>query len=163
MNKLTTKKICLIALLTALYCVLGAFIKIPIVGNISPDLGYIVLTIGCIMFGPWGAFIGAVGCGIESILFSAYGFSLGWFVGNLIIGLGCGYFFQKTNIFWKRVVIIITFVAIGIIGAKTGIECVLYGIPLSVKLVKSITAFVLDTIVMIFGLYLGEKLYNREP
>ena len=93
MNRLTTKQITGIAILTALYCVLSAMMKIPFIGAISLDLGYIALAVGCLMFGSWGAFIGAVGCGVESILFSPYGFSISWFVANLIVGLGCGYIF----------------------------------------------------------------------
>ena len=152
MNKPTVRKISGIAILTSLYVVLSAMMKIPFIGAISLDLGYIALTVGCAMFGMWGAFIGAVGCGIESILFSPYGFSIGWFVANLIIGLGCGFVFKHTEKTWKRIVAIIFFVALGILVTKTGIECFLYSIPFEVKIVKSIVAFAIDTITMIIGL-----------
>ena len=121
MNKPTVKQISGIAILTAMYCVLSATMKIPFIGAISLDLGYIALTLGCAMYGMWGAFIGAVGCGIESILFSPYGFSIGWFVANFIIGLGCGYVFKHTKATWARIAAIIIFVAIGMLGAKTAI------------------------------------------
>ena len=152
MNKPTVRKISGIAILTSLYVVLSAMMKIPFIGAISLDLGYIALTVGCAMFGMWGAFIGAVGCGIESILFSPYGFSIGWFVANLIIGLGCGFIFKHTEKIWKRIIAIIFFVALGILVAKTGIECFLYNIPFEVKIIKSIVAFAIDTITMIIGL-----------
>lgn len=152
MNKPTVRKISGIAILTSLYVVLSAMMKIPFIGAISLDLGYIALIVGCAMFGMWGAFIGAVGCGIESILFSPYGFSIGWFVANLIIGLGCGFVFKHTEKTWKRIVAIIFFVALGILVAKTGIECFLYNIPFEVKIIKSIIAFAIDTITMIIGL-----------
>jgi len=152
MNKPTVRKISGIAILTSLYVVLSAMMKIPLIGAISLDLGYIALTVGCAMFGMWGAFIGAVGCGIESILFSPYGFSIGWFVANLIIGLGCGFVFKHTEKTWKRIVAIIFFVALGILVAKTGIECFLYSIPFEVKIIKSMVAFAIDTITMIIGL-----------
>lgn len=152
MNKPTVRKISGIAILTSLYIVLSAMMKIPFIGAISLDLGYIALTVGCAMFGMWGAFIGAVGCGIESILFSPYGFSIGWFVANLIIGLGCGFVFKHTEKTWKRIIAIIFFVALGILVAKTGIECFLYNIPFEVKIIKSIVAFTIDTITMIIGL-----------
>ena len=45
MNKPEVRKITGIALLTALYCVLSAMMKIPFIGAISLDLGYIALTI----------------------------------------------------------------------------------------------------------------------
>lgn len=157
MDKLTTKKITGIAILTALYCVLSALMKIPIIGAISLDLGYIALAVGCSMFGPWAAFIGAVGCGIESILFSPYGFSISWFCANLIIGLGCGYVFKKTNVTWKRVLAIIIFVGIAMLGVKTIIECNLYGIPFAVKIVKNAVAFSLDTATMLIGLFISKR------
>ena len=152
MNKPTVRKISGIAILTSLYVVLSAMMKIQFIGAISLDLGYIALTVGCAMFGMWGAFIGAVGCGIESILFSPYGFSIGWFVANLIIGLGCGFVFKHTEKTWKRIIAIIFFVALGILVAKTGIECFLYNIPFEVKIIKSAVAFAIDTITMIIGL-----------
>ena len=158
MNKPEVRKITGIALLTALYCVLSAMMKIPFIGAISLDLGYIALTIGCSMFGMWGAFIGAVGCGIESILFSPYGFSIGWFVGNFIIGLGCGFVFKKTTATWQRVIAIIVFVALGILITKTLIECYLYNIPFNIKIVKSFVAFTVDSITMIIGLLAIKRL-----
>lgn len=158
MNKLSTKNLCEIALLTALYCVLSAMMKIPFIGAISLDLGYVALAIGCVVFGMWGAFVGAVGCGIESILFSPYGFSIGWFVANLIVGLGCGYVFTHTESTWKRIVAIIIFVGIGMLGAKTLIECTLYGIPFEVKIIKSLVAFGIDSITMILGLFIAKRI-----
>ena len=157
MSKLKTRQIAGIAILTALYCVLSAMMKIPFIGAISLDLGYIALTLGCALFGPWAAFIGAVGCGLESILFSPYGFSISWFVANLIIGLGCGITFKKTQSVWIRIAAIIGFVAIGMLGAKTGIECYLYHIPFAIKIVKNAVAFGVDTITMLIGLGITQR------
>ena len=157
MSNLKTRQMTGIAILTALYCALSAMMKIPFIGAISLDLGYIALTLGCSLFGPWAAFIGAVGCGLESILFSPYGFSISWFVANLIIGLGCGRIFQKTDNNWMRIVAIIVFVAIGMLGAKTGIECYLYHIPFAVKIVKNLVAFGVDALVMIIGLGISNR------
>ena len=158
MDRLTTKKITGIAILTALYCVLSALMKFSIIGAISLDLGYIALAVGCSLFGPWAAFIGAVGCGIESILFSPYGFSISWFIANLVIGLGCGIVFQKTNITWKRIIAIIIFVGIAMLGFKTLIECTLYSIPFNVKIIKNFAAFIIDTITMIIGLFIAKRI-----
>lgn len=157
MSNLKTRQMTGIAILTALYCALSAMMKIPFIGAISLDLGYIALTLGCALFGPWAAFIGAVGCGLESILFSPYGFSISWFVANLIIGLGCGRIFQKTDDNWMRIVAIIVFVAIGMLGAKTGIECYLYHIPFAIKIVKNLVAFGVDALVMIIGLGISNR------
>ena len=155
---MTTKKIATIALLTAIYCLLSSMMKIPFIGAISLDLGYIALTLGCVLFGPWAAFIGAVGCGLESILFSPYGFSISWFVANLIIGAGCGYVFARTENNWYRIASIIIFTAIGMFGAKTGIECFLYHIPFAVKIVKNLVAFGIDAFTMIIGLEIVNKI-----
>lgn len=157
MSNLKIRQITGIAILTALYCVLSAMMKIPFIGAISLDLGYIALTLGCALFGPWAAFIGAVGCGLESILFSPYGFSISWFIANLIIGLGCGITFKKTKNIWIRIVAIIGFVAIGMLGAKTGIECYLYHIPFAVKIVKNAVAFGIDTLTMLIGLGITQR------
>ena len=152
MSKLKTKQLTTLAILTALYCVLSAMMKIPFIGAISLDLGYIVLTLACALFGPLAAIVGALGCGLESILFSPYGFSISWFVANLIIGAGCGWVFKKTTVAWKRIVAIIGFVAFGMLGVKTGIECYLYHIPFAVKIIKNLVAFGVDAAVMIIGL-----------
>ena len=157
MSKLKNRQIAGIGILTALYCVLSALMKIPFIGAISLDLGYIALAVGCCLFGPWGALIGAVGCGLESILFSPYGFSISWVVANLIIGLGCGLVFKHTDVIWKRIIAIIIFVGIGMLGAKTGIECYLYHIPFAVKIVKNLVAFGVDSFVMIIGLGVASK------
>ena len=157
MSKLKTRQIAGIAILTALYCVLSAMMKIPFIGAVSLDLGYIALTVGCALFGPWAAIIGAIGCGLESILFSPYGFSISWFVANLIIGLGCGIVFKKTENIWLRIVAIVGFVAVGMFGVKTGIECYLYHIPFAVKIVKNAVAFGVDTITMLIGLGITQR------
>ena len=161
MSKLTTKKITGIAVLTALYCVLSAMMKIPFIGAISLDLGYVALTLACAVFGPWGAFVGAVGCGLESMMFSPYGFSISWFTANLIIGLGCGFVFMHTKTIWKRIVAIILFVGIGMLGAKTGIECYLYHIPFAVKIIKNLVAFGVDSLVMLIGLGVVKPVEDR--
>ena len=161
MSKLTTKKITGIAVLTALYCVLSAMMKIPFIGAISLDLGYVALTLACAVFGPWGAFVGAVGCGLESMMFSPYGFSISWFTANLIIGLGCGFVFTHTKTLWKRIIAIILFVGIGMLGAKTGIECYLYHIPFTVKIIKNLVAFGVDSLVMLIGLGVVKPVEDR--
>lgn len=153
-----TKKLCAIAILTAMYTVLSAFLKIPFVGNIMLDLGYLAFAVALCEFGVWGAFVGAIGCALESLLFSAYGFSISWFVANLIIGIGCGLIFCHCKKFWMRAIAIVVFSAVGLLGAKTAIECYLYSIPLLVKLPKNVTAFAVDAVVMLFGLGLHQYL-----
>ena len=118
-----TKKICYIGMLTALYVVFSAFFKVNLIGNIMLDFGYIVFAIALCQFGPLGAVVGIAGCALESVLFSAYGFSFSWTVANTIIGVGCGICFVrvKRNVF--RILIMAAFSALGLLFAKTIIEC----------------------------------------
>jgi hypothetical protein len=44
------------------------------------------------------------------------------------------------------------------VTVKTFIECGLYSIPLLVKIPKSVTAFAIDTIVMLIGLLVAYKI-----
>jgi len=156
-----TKKICYLAMLTALYVVLSAFLKVSIIGNIQPDFGYLAFTVALCMFGSIGAVVGVLGCSLESILFSAYGFAPGWAVANLFIGLGCGAVFKLSKSFWVRVIAIVFYCALGLLCAKTSIECFMYQIPLAVKLPKNMVAFGMDAVMMIFGLGLN-RLVNHD-
>ena len=159
---MTTKKLCGLAVLTALYCVLGAMVKIPIIGAISLDLGYIAFAIALRKYHVWGMVVGMAGCAFESIMFTPYGFSISWFVANAIIGLGCGitYHLVDTHLPTDKLVRAVTtilFVLIGVMIVKTYIECNLYGIPFEVKVVKNAVASALDSTTMLIGLFI----YNR--
>lgn len=162
-----TKKICYLAVLTALYVVLSAFLKINLIGNIQIDLGYIAFAVALCAFGPWGTVVGVIGCSLESLLFSAYGFSISWAVANFIIGITCGSLnidlnsLQVKNI-WARVANIVLSCAMGLLAAKTFIECQLYNIPLAVKFPKNAVAFAVDTAVMICGLLLWRIIEKRH-
>ena len=165
------KKIALIGILTALYVVMSLTLKIPIgIGNIQLDMGYVALTVACFTVGPWAAFVGGVGAAIESILFSAYGISYGWIAMNIAIGLILGFIFkisprltEQYKDMGMNILLIILAVLIGV-TIKTAIECSLYSIPLAVKLPKSLIAFMIDTVVMVIGLFVVgpvKKLINR--
>ena len=154
-------KLCILAMLTALYVVMSAFLKINFIGNIMLDLGYIIFVIALCEFKIAGAVVGVLGCTLESILFSAYGFSISWMVANLIIGVICGLIFYKTDKLWIRILTVIGACAIGLLVAKTGIECLLYSIPLAVKLPKNAVAFAIDTTTMIIGLIIYQPISKR--
>lgn len=161
MNK--TKKICYLAMLAALYVVLSAFVKVNLIGNIQVDLGYIAFAVALCMFGIYGTVVGVIGCALESILFSAYGFSISWAVANLIIGIGCGllYHGKHNSLPWK-IVTTGLFVFLGVAVAKTAIECWLYAIPFEVKIPKNAVAFLADSITMILGLFLTKNNAVKE-
>ena len=158
---MTTKKIVILGMLTALYVVLSAFLKFTLFGNIMVDLGYIAFTFALCMFGPWGTVVGVLGCALESILFSAYGFSISWCAVNLVIGLICGFTLNRLKPIWLKAVVIVLSVAAGMLVVKTAIECPLYGIPLAVKLPKNAVAFGADAITMLFGLLFYEMTHKR--
>lgn len=146
-------------MLTALYVILSAFCKFYIgVGHIQFDLGYIAFAVALCEFGIEGTAVGVIGCALESILFTTYGFSISWAVANLIIGVGCGYVFQNDKTYFTRIGSIIVFNLLGFALMKTAIECYLYSIPIAVKLPKSIAACVADSVTMIAGLLFYEKI-----
>lgn len=155
------KTICFLGVLTALYVVLSAFLKINIIGNIQIDLGYLAFAVALCQFGPLGTIVGVVGCSLESILFSAYGFSISWAIANLIIGLACGFAFIKVKKTWLMIIVTVLACTVGVLCVKTGIECILYSIPLVVKIPKNAVACGIDFIVMIVGLVFNKELLSR--
>ena len=156
-----TKNIAIYGLGAALYFVLSLTMKIPLIGNIAIDAGYIALMVYCYLFGPWAGIIcGAIGCALESILMSAYGFSIGWFAMNIIVAFLVGLIAKKNKDITQVIAIILLGVFLGV-TAKTIIECYLYSIPLMVKLPKSAVAFVVDSTAMIIGYPIARKIENR--
>ena len=153
-----TKMIAYLSVSIALYIVLSMLVKIPLISHIGTDLGYIVFGFACFTFGWSAAIVGIIGCMFESILISGW-IPIGWMVGQAIIGLMCGYFYKhsKNKAVHIFITIIAIFIGVGIV--KTGIECVLYQIPVLVKLPKNIIAFIADTIPMLIGLWFG---YNYK-
>lgn len=156
-----TKRICYLAVLTALYVVLSAFLKFNIVGNIQLDLGYIVFAFALCEFGIYGTIVGVFGCSLESILFSAYGFSISWATANLIVGIVTAFVFYFNKNDWIKIAGIIVSTALGLLLAKTFIECALYSIPFEVKIAKNAVAFGIDTIVMIFGYFIHKQYFSN--
>ena len=157
-----TKTIAMLGMLTALYVVLSAFLKFTLFGNIMVDLGYIAFAFALCMYGPLGTVVGVIGCALESILFSAYGFSISWVAANLVIGLFCGFAFKKTHSDIEKYLVTAAAVAVGMIVVKTVIECALYGIPLAVKIPKNVVAFAADYVTMIMGIILYKILCDRK-
>ena len=158
---MTTKKIAILGMLTALYVVMSAFLKFTLFSHIMVDLGYIAFAFALCMFGMWGTVVGVLGCALESILFSAYGFSISWCAANLVIGLMLGANYPTIKHTWVKYVLTIVAVAIGMLVVKTGIECALYGIPLAVKIPKNAVAFGVDSVTMLFGLLFYELTHKR--
>lgn len=159
----TTRKIAYTALGIALYVCVSMMVKIPVIGHISLDMGYIVLAVYCKRFGAvTGAAVGAGGCFIVSLMASGW-IAFGWPLGNLFIGAVCGTVYDATE--GKRhetainVAVTVAAVFVGVACIKTVVECPLYGIPLAVKLFpKNFVAFVMDSITMVVGVTINERL-----
>ena len=141
----------------ALYVALGMAIKVPLVGNIQTDLGYVAFGAFLYAIG-WPAFIvGMFGACLESIVVSGW-VPVGWMAGQALVGLVCGAMYKKTNSILVQTAFTIVAMFLGIAVLKTGIECFLYGIPLQVKFFKNVVAFVADTVPMLIGLYVGRRI-----
>lgn len=161
MNNSKIKTICYLGIGIALYVALSMTIKIPLISHIQTDLGYIVFGVYCVLFGWQGFIVGSIGCLIESLIFNGW-LPWGWILGQIAIGIICGICYKKFNYKITKVIVTIIAVFIGIAGIKTLIECKLYSIPLMIKLGKNLIAAVADTIPMIIGMFVGEKIKNRN-
>lgn len=155
------KKMTYTAIGIALYVALSMVLKIPVIGHIGLDLGYIVLAVYCMKFGAVsGAIVGACGCTLVSLIMSGW-FPPGWFVGNLVIGLICGKFYEKKNKI-RNIVVTGIAVLIGILVIKTVIECYMFSIPFMVKIPKNTIAAVMDMFVMWIGLFVSDKIVKEN-
>lgn len=164
----STKQIALIAMLTALYFVLSAMLKIPVGGHITLDLGYIALTVGAVYLGAVPAMlIGSLGALLESALMSQRGASPGWMLMNAIVGFSCGMVLQKAADRGKKKLITSACVVVPLsmlvgVAVKTVVDCAMYDIPLLVKIPTAAAALIADSAVMLlFGLPLSMALKTR--
>ena len=155
------KKMTYTAIGIALYVALSMVLKIPVIGHIGLDLGYIVLAVYCMKFGAVsGAIVGACGGTLVSLIMSGW-FPPGWFVCNLVIGLICGKFYEKKNKI-RNIVVTGIAVLIGILVIKTVIECYMFSIPFMVKIPKNTIAAVMDMFVMWIGLFVSDKIVKEN-
>lgn len=158
MNK--TTRIALTGIGIALYVVLSMVAKIPVIAHIRLDLGYIAFAVYCYHLGTIsGMIVGGAGCVLISLLTTGW-FPPGWLAGNLLIGLICGLAYRRNGdacSMLANVAITIAAVVVGIVGVKTVIECVLYGIPYAVKLPKNLIAAAMDAAVMVAGVIFAQR------
>lgn len=151
----TTKKLASVGMLTALYFVLSALLKIPVAGNIKLDLGYIALTVGAVYLGAApAAVIGSGGVLLESLLMSQRGIAPGWILMNAIVGFACGHVMHKAlndppGRFWLKAAVVVILSMIAGFAVKTVIDCLLYGLTLTVKIPTAIVGCALDSFVML--------------
>lgn len=166
--KIKTKDICTLGLGIALYVVLSATVKIPLIGHIHTDLGYVVFGVYLMLFGMPAVVVGAIGCVFESIIFSGW-FPIGWFVGQIVIGIICGASFKRAQVIKDNKLRIVACIAVSVVALfvgvfliKTIVECFLYQIPLGIKAVRNGIAFIADMPPMIIGVILGDRFRSRK-
>lgn len=162
------RRISVVALLTALYFVLAVLIKIPLVGHIYLDMGYIALMVGAVYLGAVpAAIIGAIGALLESAMIGSHGVSIGWILMNAIVGFSSGFVLQKLADGEKKKLVIAAVIVVSLsmlvgVAVKTLLECAMYHYALAVKIPSGITAWVADSAVMlVIGLPLCLVLKGR--
>lgn len=160
-----TKKITMMAFGVALYVCVSMVMKIPIVDHISLDLGYIVLAMYCYLYGGiYGAVVGSLGCFLVSLITTGW-IAIGWPLGNLLIGFICGIVYRsmKNRDSEYMVCITTTIIAVflGVAVIKTVVECTIYSLPMGVKFVKNLVAFVMDASVMCIGYLITKQIGSR--
>lgn len=156
---MTTKKLCINAMGIALFVVSTLCLQVPVFQNYYLCLGYIVMAFYTYHFGTLsGVITGSFGVLIYCLLTSGLRGMPGWILGNIVIGIICGIacaYSKKQKSIWLKQVIIVSAVvlstAIGILGAKSLTEAVLYSLPFAVRVATNFFAFVADLVVLIIG------------
>lgn len=150
-----TKQIAITAVLSALYFVLSAMLKIPVGGHITLDLGYIALTVAAVYLGAVPAvFVGSIGALLESALMSQRGVSPGWILMNAIVGFLCGMVLKKTVNGDRKKFILSACIVVPLsmllgVTVKTLVDCAMYDIPIIAKIPASAAALIADSAVML--------------
>lgn len=169
---MSTKKICINAMGIALFVVLTLCLQVPVFENYYLCLGYIAMAFYTYYFGIFsGTLAGTIGVLIYCILTGGLRGMPGWMFGNMAIGIVCGiaavYIKKHHNRYLKLGVMVIAVVvstAIGILGVKSLIEVLLYGVPFVVRISNNIFAFIADVIVLGIGFEIciaGENIFKN--
>lgn len=158
-----TKYVCTTAIGVAIYCALSMSMRIPLgIGHIAVDLGYVALAVYAYNIGSVSAaFVGGCSAAIMSIL-SGW-FSLEWVLANIFVGFICGHFYDRSSskqATLRNIGLTVFAVAVGMLLIKTTVSCLLWSIPVLVKLPKSVAAWITDSIVMCAGIPLAKRLYR---
>lgn len=165
-----TKKIqslCITAIGIALFVVLSLCLQIPIFENYYLCLGYSIISIYCYSFGiRKGIAVGFFGVILYCLIINGLRGMPGWAIGNIYICFVLSFTCKVAkfhNILWIRyttiILAIVLSTAIGILGIKSIIECMLYSQSFWIRTLNNIYAFIADCIVLIVSLPLCEKLH----
>ena len=168
MRSQKVKRVALIAMLIALYFVLSAILKIPVIGHITLDLGYISLMVAAVLLGAApGMIVGGMGAFLESALMSQRGVSPGWIVMNVIAGGLIGWILHKAADKGGKKLTVSALIAVPIAmllgsAAKMFIDCAMYDLPIALKIPTTAVAWIMDSVVMLAaGLPLSMMLKRR--
>lgn len=165
-KRVNTKNLCITAMGIALFVALSMCLRVPIFENYYVCLGYVVMTIYLYNVGTIsGTIVGCVGTFIYCILINGLRGMPGWIIGNLIIGLITGFIMQKLqninkNCFVFLLIAIVSSISVclGILGAKSLVECFLYGQPILVRIISNMSAFIADSVTIIISIPLAIQL-----
>ena len=156
---MTTKKLTLTAMGTALFVVLSLCLQVPVFENYYLCLGYVVMMVFCCYFGAFSSLVvGTLGVVLYCLLTNGLRGMPGWAAGNVVIALGVSLAFRAASRLrpWLRQLVlaaaIVLFTAVGILGVKSLVEMVLYAQPFLIRAAKNIYAFVADIVVMVLSL-----------
>ncbi len=163
---MTTKRLCLTAMGTALFVVLALCLQVPVFENYYLCLGYVVMMVYCFCFRSFDAVVvGTMGVVLYCLLISGLRGMPGWAAGNCVIALSVSMACRVTSGMknrWHRRLILLGVIAAataaGILGVKSLVEAVLYGQPFLLRAAKNGYAFVADIVVMALSLPVCEKL-----
>ena len=163
---MTTRKLCLTAMGTALFVVLTLCLQVPVFENYYLCLGYVVMMVFCFYFGPFSsAVVGTLGVVLYCLLISGLRGMPGWAAGNIVIALAvslaCKYTVGLKNRWLRHLIltgVIVAATAAAILGVKSVVEMILYAQPFLLRTAKNMYAFVADIVVMIASLPICEKL-----
>lgn len=155
-----TKKICITGLGIALFVVLTLCVQVPVFENYYLCLGYVAMAMCCYYFGTLsGTTVGCLGVVLYCLLTSGLRGMPGWALGNIVIGVVVGVTCMITkkmkNAVMRHILIgisVVVSVAVGILGVKSMIECLLYAQPFWLRIAKNIYAFVADIVILIVSI-----------
>ena len=163
---MTTRKLCLTAMGTALFVVLTLCLQVPVFENYYLCLGYVVMMVFCFYFGPFSSVVvGTLGVVLYCLVISGLRGMPGWAIGNIVIALSvsitCKYTAGLKNRGIRYLIlmtVIVAATAVAILGVKSIVEMVLYAQPFLLRVAKNVYAFVADIVVMVVSLPICEKL-----
>ena len=149
-------QICVTAVGIALFVAFSLILQVPLFENYYLCFGYVVMAVYSWCFGiPGGIMTGIFGVILYCLLISGLRGMPGWAAGNLVIGLILGWVFPKARRIAGRpagmllcLMAILLSAALGILGAKSLVEHLLYTQPMILRIGKNLYGFIADTVVL---------------